>query len=76
MKDFNNVFNQDKEIKVIGSAKYDYGKYNWSIQADVKKYKEQADGDLWFNFYLHCEADDKTHFSLFANVNFFILNKD
>ena len=71
MKHFSN-----QEIEVIESTKYKYGEYNWSIQANVKKYHNQADGDLWFNFYLRCEADDETDFPLFANVNFFILNKD
>ena len=74
LKDFSKVFNQ--EIDVIESTKYKYGEYDWSIQADVKKYKNQADGDLWFNFYLRCEADDETDFPFLANVNFFILNKD
>ena len=76
LKDFNKVYNQNKEIEGIQSAEYKYGEYNWWIQTGVNKYKDQADGDLWFNIFLECEAVDETDFHLFVNVKFFILNKD
>ena len=76
MKDFNKVFNQNKEIVGIRSEKFKYGEYDWWIQADIEKYHNKADGELWFTIRLFCEADDETDFPLFVNVNFFILNKD
>ena len=76
MKDFNKVFNQKKEIEGIKSAEYKYGAYNWCIRADVKKFNNQADGDLWLIIYLHGKSDEQIDFPFLANVNFSILNKD
>ena len=76
MKDFNSVFIQNKEIQGIKSAKYHYGAFMWSLQADVNKYLNQENGDLWFIIRLFCESDNKSNFPLLARMNFMILNKD
>ena len=76
LKDFNNIFNQNKEVSGYCSPTYKYGEYSWSIQADVNKYKFQVNGDLWFTIRLFCETDEKNNFPLFARMNFSILNKD
>ena len=72
LKDFNNVFNQNKEVADITSAKYKYGEYNWCIRAYVKNFF----GDLWLIFYLCCESVNKSNFPLFANMKYSVLNKD
>ena len=74
LKDFSKVFNQ--EIEVIQSTKYKYGDYDWYLKSCVKKYKHQADGDLWLIIYLHGKSDEQIDFPFLANVNFSILNKD
>ena len=76
MKDFNQVYNQNKGIVGIESAEYKYGAYNWCIRAGVKKNNNQEDEDLWLIIYLHCESDEQTNFPLFANIKYSILNKD
>ena len=74
MKDFNSVYNQNKEIESIESSKYKFGAYNWSIQAYFKKNKNKVDGELWFLIRLNCESDEQTNFPLFANIKYSILN--
>ena len=76
LSNFNSVFNQNKEIPGLKSAKYQYGAYKWSLKAHVKKYINQENGDLWLAIRLNCESDDKINFPLFANINYSILNKD
>ena len=76
LKGFNSIYNQNIEIEGIESANYKYGDYSWSISGDVEKYINQEDEDLWFRIYLFCESDNQANFPLFANVKFFILNKD
>ena len=76
LKDFNKTFNQNKEAVGVQSAEYKYGAYNWCIRADVKKFNNQADGDLWFIIYLCCESVNKSNFPLFANMKYSVLNKD
>jgi hypothetical protein len=76
LKDFNSIYNQNKESIGIESAKYKYGIYNWSLSSCVKKYKNQVDGELWFVINLHCESNNQANFPLFANVKLFILNRD
>ena len=76
LKNFNKIFNQNKEIQGIESANYQYGAYKWSLKAHVNKYLNQEKGGLCFNIRLRCESDDKINFPLLARVNFSILNKD
>ena len=75
LKDFNKSFNQNKEMEGIKSAEYKYGAYKWSLQADVKKYLNQENGDIWFIIRFYCESDDQNKFPLFTNMKFLILNK-
>ena len=74
LKNFNNSFNQDKEIALVYSPKYKFGEYNWSISSQVEKYPRN--NELWFLIYLRCESDNKSNFPVFANMTYSILNKD
>jgi hypothetical protein len=74
LKDFDSIYNKNKEIEGVESSKYKYGAYNWSIQAYVKKYKNKVNGKLWFLISLNCESDEQINFPLFANIKYSILN--
>ena len=73
LKNFNRIFNQNKEIKGIQSAKYKYGGLWWSVRGAVTKHNNQKAEELSFYIYLDLFADV---FPLLVYVKFFILNKD
>ena len=76
LSNFNSVFNQNKEIQGIESSKYHYGSYKWSLHANVNKYLNQENENLWFVICLFCESDNKIDFPLFTRMTYSILNKD
>ena len=76
LKDFKCIYNQNKVASGNCSPTYKYGEYTWYLRADVKKYKNQADEDLWFRIYMFCETDNQINFPLFGNAKILVLNKN
>jgi hypothetical protein len=71
LKNFSNEFNQNKTTVRISSPEYKFGKYDWSIAANVAI---NSNNKFFLCTYLQCKSSDENNFPVNVLMNFYILN--